>query len=241
MSSADRLASLLATADSQSPMIWVGLYDSAFAALAVMANADGLVVGDSVGPNALGLASMDDVTLEHMVHHASAVRRGAPKTPLIVDLPIRTQRLVPEQAVAAALHLWRESSADAIKLEGSDPDVTILTAALRAAGVTVCAHVVRVEAPMERHMQAAMALRDAGVCAAVVQGFSPEESHALREVFRVPTIGVEQRNGCDGVVMNAYRALDILAKKESPMSGHRQTSGPMETLRHAVEAQRAAS
>lgn len=219
-------------------MIWLGLYDSAFAALAVMANADGLVVGDSVGPNALGLESTDDVTLDHMVHHASAVRRGAPDTPIIVDLPMQTQRLVPEHALPAALHLWRQSRADAIKLEGSDPDVTALSAALGEAGVTVCAHLVRAQASMERHMEAAVALRCAGVSAAVVQGFLPGESDALRRVFGVPTIGVEQRHGCDGVVINAYRALGILATKDSSNSGHDSTSGPMEALRQAVEAQR---
>jgi 3-methyl-2-oxobutanoate hydroxymethyltransferase len=219
-------------------MIWLGLYDSAFAALAVMANADGIVVGDSVGPNALGLESTDDVTLDHMVHHASAVRRGAPEMPIIVDLPMQTQRLATEHALAAALHLWRESRADAIKLEGSDPYVTILSAALTGAGVTVCAHLVRAQVSMEQHLEAAMALRGAGVSAAVVQGFSPEESAALRGVFGVPTIGVEQRNGCDGVVMNAYRALGLLAKQGSPNPAHDSTPGPMETLRQAVETHR---
>jgi 3-methyl-2-oxobutanoate hydroxymethyltransferase len=219
-------------------MVWVGLYDSAFAALAVLANADGLVVGDSVGPNALGLSSMDDVTLDHMVHHASAVRRGAPDTPILVDLPMQTQRLPVEQALPAALHLWRASGADAIKLEGSDPDVTTLSAALRGAGVTVCAHLVRAQGPMETHMAAAAALRGAGVIAAVVQGFAPEESDVLRGVLGVPTLGVEQRNGCDGVVLNAYRALGILAGKDSPSAAHGGTSGPAETLRQLVEAQR---
>lgn len=219
-------------------MIWLGLYDSAFAALAVMANADGIVVGDSVGPNALGLESTDDVTLGHMVHHASAVRRGAPDTPIMVDLPIQTQRLALEHALPAALQLWRASRADAIKLEGWDPDVTILSAALRGAGVTVCAHLVRKQASMERHMEAAAALHGAGVSAAVVQGFSPEESNALRDVFGVPTIGVEQRHGCDGVVLNAYRALGLLATRDSPQAGRDSTSGPMQTLRQAVEAQR---
>ena len=219
-------------------MIWLGLYDSAFAALAVMANTDGIVVGDSVGPNALGLESMDDVTLEHMVHHASAVRRGAPDTPMIVDLPMQTQRLALEHALPGALHLWRESRADAIKLEGSDPDVVALSAALRDAGVTVCAHLVRAQASMERHAEAAVALRGAGVIAAVVQGLSPEESDALRRVLGVPTIGVEQRHGCDGVVMNAYRALGLLAKTDASSSSHDRASGPMETLRQAVETQR---
>jgi len=219
-------------------MIWLGLYDSAFAALAVRANADGIVVGDSVGPNALGLESMDDVTLDHMVHHASAVRRGAPDTPIIVDLPMRTQRLALEHALSGALHLWRESRADAIKLEGSDPAVVALSAALRGAGVTVCAHLVRAQESMERHVEAAVALRGAGVSAAVVQGFSPEESDALQRVVGVPTIGVEQRDGCDGVVMNAYRALGLLARKDASSSSHDRASGPMETLRQAVDTQR---
>jgi ketopantoate hydroxymethyltransferase len=133
------------------------------------------------------------------------------------------------------LHLWRESGADAIKLEGSDPEVTVLSAALREAGVAVCAHLVRSQAPMERHMEAAAALRGAGVIAAVVQGFSPEESDALRRVGGVPTIGVERRNGCDGVVMNAYRALGLLAKQAAPSPGPAWASGPTEMLRQAVE------
>lgn len=241
MSSAERLVGLLAAADSQSPMIWLGLYDSAFAALAVMASADGLVVGDSVGPNALGLESMDAVTLDHMMHHASAVRRGAPETPIIVDLPMQTQRLALAHALPAALHLWRESRADAIKLEGSDPEVAVLSAALRGAGATVCAHLVRAQAPMEGHLEAAAALRGAGVCAAVVQGFSPVESDALRRLLGVPTIGVERRNGCDGVVMNAYRALGILANTGSPSSGRGWASGPAEALRQAVAAERSSA
>jgi hypothetical protein len=69
----------------------------------------------------------------------------------------------------------------------------------------------------------------------VVQGFSREESDALRSAFAVPTVGVEQRNGCDGVVRNAYRALGLLAKKDSPSAGHDRASGPMATLRQAVE------
>jgi 3-methyl-2-oxobutanoate hydroxymethyltransferase len=219
-------------------MIWLGLYDSAFAALAVAANADGLVVGDSVGPNALGFDSTDEVTLDHMLHHASAVRRGAPHTPIIVDLPMQTQRLALQEALPAALHLWRESRADAIKLEGSDSDVTNLSAALVGAGVTVCAHLVRGQAPMGRHTEGAAALRGAGVSAAVLQGFSLEESDALRPVVGVPTIGVEQRNGCDGVVLNAYRALGLLSKRNSPSAGHDWASGPTETLRQAIEAQR---
>jgi 3-methyl-2-oxobutanoate hydroxymethyltransferase len=221
-------------------MVWLGLYDSAFAALAVVAKADGLVVGDSVGPNALGLESMEQVTLDHMVHHASAVRRGAPTTPIIVDLPIRTQRLAPEQAVTGALHLWRETKADAIKLEGSEPEVTTLSLALASASVTVCAHLVRDQSPMELHIEAARAMGQARVCAAVLQGFSSDESAILRRESGVPTIGVEQRASCDGVVINAYRALGILPHR--PSRGPRAEPGalPADTLRQAVEALRRA-
>jgi 3-methyl-2-oxobutanoate hydroxymethyltransferase len=238
VSSTDRLVSLLAGAHRRSPMVWLGLYDSAFAALAVMANADGLVVGDSVGPNALGLESTEHVTLDHMVHHASAVRRGAPSTPMIVDLPIRTQRLAPEQAVPDTLRLWGEAKADAIKLEGSGPEVALLAAALVDAGVTVCAHLVREETSIDRHIDAATALRAARVCAAVLQGFSSDESEALRRAFGVPTIGVEQRAGCDGVVMNAYRALGILPPRPALSPRHDLESLPGPTLRRAVEALR---
>jgi 3-methyl-2-oxobutanoate hydroxymethyltransferase len=219
-------------------MVWLGLYDSAFAALAVIAKADGLIVGDSVGPNALGLESTEQVTLDHMVHHASAVRRGAPTTPIIADLPIQTQRLASEHAVTGALRLWRETRVDAIKLEGSEPEVTSLSAALVNAGVMVCAHLVREQTSIERHMDAARALKAARVCAAVLQGFSLDESEALRRAFGVPTIGVEQRADCDGVVMNAYRALGILPRQRSLSPRDEPGSLPGDTLRRAVEALR---
>jgi 3-methyl-2-oxobutanoate hydroxymethyltransferase len=219
-------------------MVFVGLYDSAFAALAVMANADGLIVGDSVGPNALGLESTEQVTLDHMVHHASAVRRGAPTTPIIVDLPIRTQRQPPEQAVADSLHLWRAVKIDAIKLEGSEPEVTTLSAALANAGITVCAHLVREQTSMEGHIEAARAMKGARVCAAVLQGFSLGESEGLRSACGVPTIGVEQRGNCDGVVMNAYRALGILPQRDSQSRSHAPGSYIADALSRAVEALR---
>jgi 3-methyl-2-oxobutanoate hydroxymethyltransferase len=240
VSSTDRLASLLANAHPRSPMVWVGLYDSAFAALAVGAHADGLVVGDSVGPNALGLEGMEHVTLDHMVHHGAAVRRGAPTTPMIVDLPIQTQRLAPQDALSGAVRLWRETKADAIKLEGSEPEVTSLSAALAGAGVTVCAHLVREQTSIEEHMEAARALKDARVCAAVLQGFAPDESEALRRASGVPTIGVEQRANCDGVVINAYRTLGILPHRHAPSPRSEPGSLPGDALRQAVEALRRA-
>ncbi|HEY2026694.1 MAG TPA: hypothetical protein VGG78_06765, partial [Gemmatimonadaceae bacterium] len=118
------------------------------------------------------------------------------------------------------------------------PDVAILSAALRQAGVSVCAHLVRAQASMDQHVSAATALGDAGVSVAVLQGFSSEESDALRPVFAVPTLGVEQRNGCDGVVLNAYRALGILPTTGSPSSGPDWTSRPAEILCRMVEGQR---
>ena len=91
-------------------------YDYPTACLEEQAGIDIILVGDSVGTNVLGYASEREVTMEDMVHHLKAVRRGVAQAYLLVDLPYQSYE-TPQQALANATTLLTHG-ADAVKLEG---------------------------------------------------------------------------------------------------------------------------
>jgi 3-methyl-2-oxobutanoate hydroxymethyltransferase len=110
-------------------------YDAPQARAQQQAEIDVILVGDSVGVNILGYASEREVTLADMAHHTRAVRRGAPDTIVIADLPFATYDS-PEQAVASAKFL-QQAGADAVKFEGAHPE---LVQVLATSGIPVCGH-----------------------------------------------------------------------------------------------------
>jgi 3-methyl-2-oxobutanoate hydroxymethyltransferase len=113
----------------------VTAYDAPTAALEVEAGADLLLVGDSVGVNVLGYAHECEVTLDDIVHHLAAVRRGAPNTYIITDLPYATYD-TPAQAIDSARRL-RDAGADCVKFEGGRREIA---QALTQAGFDLCGH-----------------------------------------------------------------------------------------------------
>ena len=114
-------------------------YDAPTARAQEAAGIDLILVGDSVGTNMLGYPSERDVRLADMVHHTAAVRRGAPESYIVSDLPWATYE-TPEQAITSARELVR-AGGDMVKFEGARPDVV---AALVAEGIEVCCHMVMV-------------------------------------------------------------------------------------------------
>ncbi len=110
-------------------------YDAPTAKAEEAAGTDIILVGDSVGTNMLGYASERDVTLADMCHHVGAVRRGAPKTTIIADLPYRSYD-TPEIAVKSS-RLLIEAGADIVKFEGPRPEIV---EALARASIEVCCH-----------------------------------------------------------------------------------------------------
>jgi 3-methyl-2-oxobutanoate hydroxymethyltransferase len=113
-------------------------YDYPTACLEDQAGIDIILVGDSVGTNVLGYASEREVTMEDMVHHLKAVRRGVAQAFLLVDLPYQSYDS-PELAMANATTLLAHG-ADAVKLEGGVEQVETVSR-LTAQGVTVCGHI----------------------------------------------------------------------------------------------------
>jgi 3-methyl-2-oxobutanoate hydroxymethyltransferase len=115
-------------------------YDVLFARLLEEEGIDVLLVGDSLGQVVLGYETTLPVTLDEMLHHCRAVRRGAPKTFTVLDLPFLTYQPSVEEALRSAGRALKEGGAHAVKLEGGDPDACDRVDALVRAGIPVMGH-----------------------------------------------------------------------------------------------------
>ena len=94
-------------------------YDAPTAEMLEQAGVDMLLVGDSLGMVLLGYSSTAEVTMDEMIHHAKAVRRGAKKSFVVGDLPLKGIEEGPRQALESARRFLKEGECDAVKLEWS--------------------------------------------------------------------------------------------------------------------------
>jgi 3-methyl-2-oxobutanoate hydroxymethyltransferase len=115
-------------------------YDWPTALLLDRAGIDVLLVGDSVGNNILGYESTIPVTMEEMIHHTKAVRRGVKRALLIGDMPFLSYQVSAEQALANAGRFLKEGGADAVKLEGGAEMADIINLLVRR-GIPVMGHI----------------------------------------------------------------------------------------------------
>lgn len=184
-------------------------YDYPTAKAEVEAGVDIILVGDSLGTNILGYRSEKEVTLSDIAHHVRAVRRGAPETPILADLPYRTYE-TPEMALANASVL-REAGADIVKFEGPHPKVA---AALVKAGFNVCGHLgLEPQHHHEKRLKgrsaeearklvgAAIALDQAGISMLVLELIPEEVGERVTQAVKAPTIGIGAGRHTDGQVL----------------------------------------
>src|SRR5690606_7176004 len=116
-------------------------YDYLFARLVDQGGVDVVLVGDSLGQVVCGYDSTVPVTLDAMIHHAAAVRRGVRHALLTVDLPFLTYHLSIEETLRNAGRILRETGAEAVKLEGGDEETCRHVRALVRAGIPVMGHI----------------------------------------------------------------------------------------------------
>ena len=112
------LPDLFRKAASKEPITWLTCYDFPTAYLQEQAGIDMILVGDSLGMTILGYEGTLPVRMDDMVVHAAAVRRGAPKTFIVGDIPYMTYQPSVETAIRNAGRFMAEAGCDAIKLEG---------------------------------------------------------------------------------------------------------------------------
>jgi 3-methyl-2-oxobutanoate hydroxymethyltransferase len=120
-------------------IVMLTAYDYPSAKLAEEGKVDVILVGDSLGMVVLGYESTVSVTLEEMIHHTKAVKRGAKDTFIVVDMPFLTYHLSISETLKNAGRLIQETGAHAVKIEGAD-EVLEKMVAITKAGIPVCAH-----------------------------------------------------------------------------------------------------
>ncbi len=191
----------------------LAIYDFTSAWLAEQAGLEMILVGDSMGNVVYGYDGTVPVTMDQMIFHSQAVRKGAPNTFVVGDLPFLSYQTSVEDAVRNAGRFYKEAGMDAVKLEGG----TQMAPQIRAiadAGMLVMAHIgltpqsasalggFRVqgntaEAAM-RVLADALALQEAGAFMVLLEGVPAETGRLVTEKLRVPTIGVGAGPYCDG-------------------------------------------
>lgn len=202
----------------------VSVYDFPFARLAEEAGIDVLLVGDSLGMVVQGHDSTIPVTIDDIIYHAKAVRRGAPRTHVVADMPFLTYQIETGRAIENAGRLLQEGGADSVKLEGGQ-EVADRVAAIVRAGIPVMGHVgltpqsvgalggFKVQgrdiASARKILADAQAVADAGAYAMVVEVVPAELGGMITAAIPVPTIGIGAGPGCDGQVLVAHDMLGM--------------------------------
>lgn len=201
----------------------VTAYDYTGAILAEQAAIDVILVGDSLGMVVLGYDSTVPVTMEDMLHHVKAVRRGAPKTMLIADLPFMSYEISIEEAIGNSGALIK-AGADAVKLEGGAQRAKTVEAIVQA-GIPVMGHLGltpqtaeqlggfkvqgRKEEDGQRISRDAMIIEQAGAFGLVLECIPASLAADISKKLIGPTIGIGAGAGCDGQVLVFHDLLGL--------------------------------
>jgi 3-methyl-2-oxobutanoate hydroxymethyltransferase len=206
---------------------WVMLtaYDFPTAQILDRAGVPVLLVGDSLGRNALGYANELPVTMDDMLHHVQAVSRGAERAMVVGDLPFMSYQASIEDGVRNAGRLVKEGGAHAVKLEGPQLD---LVHRLTEIGIPVMAHVgltpqsvhglggYRVQGRGEaahKVLDQAVQLEKAGAFSIVLEAMPVELAAEITKSVQIPTIGIGAGPGADAQVLVIN---DLLGLTEQP-------------------------
>lgn len=192
-------------------------YDTLFARLLDGSGLDAVLVGDSLGQVVLGHATTLPVTVDDMIHHASAVRRGIADTLVIVDMPFLSYQVSVEDALRNAGRVLKETGAEAVKIEGGGAAAVACVAALVEVGMPVMGHLgltpqslhqlggysVRGREAEEAKvlLEQARALQAAGCFSLVLEMIPTPLAASVTEELDIPTIGIGAGSACDGQVL----------------------------------------
>ena len=204
-------------------LVMLTSYDAPTAAIASAAGIDIILVGDSVAMAQLGYANTIPVTMEDMIHHTKAVRRGAPDSFVVFDMPFMSYQVSDEKAIRNAGRALKETGADAVKLEGG-AEVAPLIKKLVSSGIPVMAHLgllpQHVQAvggykitgrgnDAERLVNDALTIQEAGAFSVVLECMISDVAREITSKLDIPTIGIGSGPDCDGQVQVVTDILGI--------------------------------
>lgn len=206
------------------PITALTAYDYPTARIIDEAGIDLILVGDSLAMTVLGHDSTLSLTVQEMLHHARAVRRGVNRAFLVVDMPYGSYHLGTEDTLRNALALVKEGGAEAVKIEGGHRRASLVEE-LTAAEIPVVGHIgltpqsvlrmggYRVQGRSTPEMEAlladAAALEGAGAVALVLEGIPRELAERITAAAKIPTIGIGAGPGCDGQILVFHDAFEL--------------------------------
>ena len=208
-------------------------YDYPTARAMDRAGIDSVLVGDSLGNVVLGYESTVPVTMEEMLHHVKAVRRGINYALLIADMPFMSYQVSREQAVTNAGRFMKEGGSDCVKLEGGT-EMAPTVKAIVEAGIPVCAHIgltpqsvaqlggYKVQGKdlggAQKLIDDAGALAEAGASLIVFECIPSPLAAAITANTPLVTIGIGAGPDCDGQVLVVHDLIGLAERKPPKMA-----------------------
>jgi 3-methyl-2-oxobutanoate hydroxymethyltransferase len=197
-------------------IVWLTAYDYPTAQFAEAAGIDMLLVGDSLGMCVYGYAGTVPVTMDQCICHCEAVRRGAPNTFVIGDMPFMSYQSSVEKAIENAGRFLKEALMDAVKLEGGRRILPVVRGILDA-GIVVVGHIGltpqssgqlgghkaqgRTVESAQALIEDALALEEAGVQLLLLEAVPPEVGGFITERLRIPVLSIGAGMHCDGQLL----------------------------------------
>lgn len=205
-------------------LVCLTAYDYPTARIVDEAGTDIILVGDSVGNVVLGLETTVPVTLDEMIHHTRAVRRGVTRALLVADMPYGSYHTGADDAVRAALRLIKEAGAEAVKLEGGSSRAGIVRRLVKEE-IPVMGHIGltpqsfhkfggnklqgKTEQAARRILDDARAIEDAGAFAIVLEVVPAPLASLITKSVNIPTIGIGAGMNCDAQILVIHDLLGI--------------------------------
>ncbi len=204
---------------------WLTAYDSPTACFEEAADIDMILVGDSMGNTVYGYASGTiPVTMDMCIVHCQAVRRGAPNTFIVGDMPFGSYQTTPDDAVRNAVRFFKEAEVDCIKLEGGRR-VAPMIRAIVDAGMVLCGHIGltpqstgqfggykaqgrTAESALEV-IKDARAVQDAGAAMILLEAVTPEVGAFITKDLDIPVYSIGAGPHCDGQLLIVSDVLGI--------------------------------
>jgi 3-methyl-2-oxobutanoate hydroxymethyltransferase len=240
---------LLERKQAHQPITALTAYDYATSRLADEAGIDFLLVGDSLAMVVMGLESTLPVSVDEMLHHTRAVRRGVRRAMLAVDMPYGSYHVSMEAGVANATRFVKEGGAEAVKVEGPRPE---LIERLVAAEIPVVGHIGltpqsvhrmggykvqgKTASEYTRLRKDARELEIAGACAIVLEGMPRELAAEITAELDIPTIGIGAGVDCDGQILVFHDLVNLTFAP--PARFVRRYGDAGELFRNAITAYR---
>ncbi|MBN1518189.1 3-methyl-2-oxobutanoate hydroxymethyltransferase [Candidatus Sumerlaeota bacterium] len=224
-------------------------YDYPTGLIVDQAGVELILVGDSLGNTVLGYEDTIPVTMEQMIHHAAAVRRGVKRALLVADMPFMSYKVSVEQALENCGRLVQEGGAEAVKLEGCR-EVAPMIEAVVAVGIPVLGHLgltpqsvhalsgYRIQGREKEAAQQLKAdarrLQEIGCFGVVLELVTPAVAAEITADLQIPTIGIGSGPSCDAQILVLADLLGLGNKK--PPSFVKQYANLYEQSVKAIES-----